>query len=62
MNKFLLLLTWVREVCLCKVDKQTKGLVKVLVGEDELDVYGKDLEQFMPDPGDKANMLQKARS
>ena len=45
-----------------KVDKQTKGLVKVLVGEDELDVYGKDLEQFMPDPGDKANMLQKARS
>jgi hypothetical protein len=45
-----------------KVVEQTKGLVKVMVGEDRLDVYGKDLEQLMPDPGDKAKMLQKARS
>ena len=42
-----------------KVVKQTQGLVKVMVGEDELDVYGKDLEQLMPDPEDKAMMLQK---
>ena len=45
-----------------KVVQQTKGLVKVMVGEDELDVYGKDLEQLMPDPGDKAKMLQKTSS
>ena len=45
-----------------KVVKQTKGLVKVMAGEDELDVYGIDLEQLMPDPGDKAKMLQKTSS
>ena len=44
------------------VIKQTKGLVQVLVDEDELDVFSKDLEQLMPDPGDKAKMLQKTSS
>ena len=45
-----------------KVVKQTIGLVKVMVGEDELDIYGKYLEQFMLDPGDKAKMLQRSHS
>ena len=45
-----------------KVVEQTKGLVTVTVGEDELDIYDKDLEQFMPDPGDNAKMLQKTSS
>ena len=45
-----------------EVIKQTKGLVQVMVGEDELYVYDKDLEQLMPDPGDNAKMLQKNSS
>ena len=56
-------LTWILKGSMFgKVVKQTIDLVKVMVGEDELDVYGKYLEQLMPDPGDKAKMLQKARS
>ena len=38
-----------------KVVEQTKGLVTVMVGEDELDIYDKD-------PGEKAKMLQKTSS
>lgn len=31
-----------------------------MVGEDELDVHGKYLEQLMLDPGDKTKMLKKS--
>jgi len=45
-----------------KVIKQVKGIVHVEADEDELEIPYKNLEPFMPDPGDKAKLLQKSES
>ena len=45
-----------------KVIEQTENKVLVLVGQDNVTILSKNLEPFMPDPGDKAKMLQKTES
>ena len=42
-----------------KVIKQVGGIVHVEADEDELEIPYKNLEPFMPDPGDKAKLLKK---
>ena len=64
--------SWLFEIWLClllgkvgmfgKVIKQVKGIVHVEADEDELEIPYKNLEPFMPDPGDKAKLLQKSES
>ena len=45
-----------------KIIKQVKNIVHVEADEDELEIPYKNLEPFMPDPGDKAKLLKKSES